>query len=527
MKTGDVKQELQSVGGVEKKTDNHLITDLGVKIHNLVTDSREIKPGDTFLACVGNKLDACEFIPQAISAGANAILWERHHDFSWNPGWQVPNLPIDGLRKKTGIIADQVYGHPTQKLWVIGVTGTNGKTSCSHWIAQAMGALGRKTAVIGTLGDGFLGALMTTANTTPDGVQLQKRMAYFLKQNAECVTMEVSSHGIKEERISGTTFSVALFTNLTRDHLDYHKNMKEYGAVKARLFHWPGLKYAVLNMDDEFGVKLSQQLESTHTKVIGYGFKELKTCDIETLKIRMLKGINLKSSIDGLEFDVEFGSERTKFKTRVVGRFNASNLLSVMATLIASDVKLVDAVQVMQQVQSVTGRMERLGGQEQPLVVVDYAHSPDALEKVLTTLRDILNKPKDQNKTRTKDKKLVCVFGCGGERDRGKRPMLGKVASKLADEVIITCDNPRSENPRNIINEIAAAADPNYYIEEDRAMAIYRAISSARKGDIVLIAGKGHEMYQEIGGQRLPFNDKEVARQVLQGLVKQKVRMQA
>ncbi|MCG3771627.1 MAG: UDP-N-acetylmuramoyl-L-alanyl-D-glutamate--2,6-diaminopimelate ligase [Nitrosomonadaceae bacterium] len=527
MKTGDVKKELQSAGGVEKKSDDHLITDLGVKIHNLVTDSREVKPGDTFLACVGNKFDACEFIPQAISAGANAILWERHHDFSWNPGWQVPNLPIDGLRKKTGIIADQVYGHPTQKLWVIGVTGTNGKTSCSHWIAQAMGALGRKTAVIGTLGDGFLGALMTTTNTTPDGVQLQKRIAYFLKQNTECVAMEVSSHGIKEERISGTTFSVALFTNLTRDHLDYHKDMKEYGAVKARLFHWPGLKYAVLNMDDEFGVELAQQLEATHTKVIGYGFKELKTFDIETLKIRMLKGSNLKSSIDGLEFDVEFGSERTKFKTRVVGRFNASNLLSVMATLIASDVKLVDAVQVMQQVQPVMGRMERLGGQEQPLVVVDYAHSPDALEKVLTTLREILNKPKDQNKTRTKDTKLVCVFGCGGERDRGKRPMLGKVASKLADEVIITSDNPRSENPRNIINEIAAAADANYYIEEDRAMAIYRAISSARKGDIVLIAGKGHEMYQEIRGQRLPFSDTEVARQVLQGLVKQEVRVQA
>ena len=522
-----VSQELQSGVVIKKKSDLHLRTHLGVKIQNLVVDSREVRPGDTFLACVGNKINACEFIPQAISAGANAVLWEPHYGFSWNPAWRVPNLPIVELHEKTGMIADHVYGHPSLKLGVIGITGTNGKTSCSHWIAQAMGALGRKTAVIGTLGNGFLGALTATVNTTPDAVLMQKKMAEFLKEGAEYVTMEVSSHGIKQERINGTTFAVALFTNLTRDHLDYHDDMKEYGAVKARLFHWPGLKYAVLNMDDEFGVEISQQLETTPTEVIGYGFKESEIEDIESKKISRLRGSNLKSSIDGLEFDVEFRSERIKFKTELVGRFNASNLLSVMAVLIASDITLVDAVKVVKQVQPITGRMERLGGSSQPLVIVDYAHSPDAIEKVLTTLREVLGKPGDQIKPKIENTKLVCVFGCGGERDRGKRPMLGRVVSQLADEIIITSDNPRSENPRDIINEIAVATDANYHIEEDRAMAIYRAISNARKGDIVLIAGKGHEMYQEIGGQRLPFSDIEVARQVLQGLVEQEARVQA
>ncbi|MEK7786165.1 MAG: UDP-N-acetylmuramyl-tripeptide synthetase, partial [Chloroflexota bacterium] len=235
---------------------------------------------------------------------------------------------------------------------------------------------------------------------------------------------------------------------------------------------------------------------------------------------------NLKSNIGGLEFDVEFKNEREKFKTEVVGRFNASNLLAVLAALLASGIKLVDAVQAVQQVRPIAGRMERLGGGDQPLVVVDYAHTPDALEKVLTTLREVLRSPGSDQKPKTQNPKLVCVFGCGGERDRGKRPLLGKVASRLADEVIITSDNPRSENPRAIISEIAAAADANYHIEEDRAAAIYRAIHDARSGDVVLIAGKGHEVYQEIGGRKFPFSDSEVARQVLQNLAAQKARAQ-
>ncbi len=526
MNTGFGIWDLQPRKKSETQFDTHLLNDLGVKINNLVTDSRMVKPGNTFLACVGDKFDAREFIPQAIAAGANAVLWERHRGFSWNPAWQVPNLPIAGLRAKAGMIASQVYNQPSQKLWLIGITGTNGKTSCSHWIAQAMTALGRKTAVIGTLGNGFPGALKSTINTTPDAVLLQQEMADFLRHGAECVAMEVSSHGIEQERINGATFAVALFTNLSRDHLDYHNSMQEYAAVKARLFLWPGLKYAVLNLDDAFGVELSQRLAATPTQIIGYGFEESGIGKRDSEKISVLHGSNLKSDIGGLEFDVEFKNERAKFKTEVVGRFNASNLLAVLAALLASGIKLADAVQAVQQVRPIAGRMERLGGGDQPLVIVDYAHTPDALEKVLTTLREILRNPENQQKAKTRNPKLVCVFGCGGERDRGKRPLLGKVASRLADEVIITSDNPRSENPRTIINEIAAAADANYHIEEDRAAAIYRVIHDARQGDVVLIAGKGHEMYQEIGGHRFPFSDSEVARQVLQDLATQQARVQ-
>ncbi len=510
----------------ETQFDSHLLNDLGIKINNLVTDSRMVKPGDTFLAYAGDKSDAREFIPQAIAAGANAVLWERQHGFVWNPAWQIPNLPIAKLKAKAGMIASQIYGQPSQKLWLVGITGTNGKTSCSHWIAQAMTALGRKTAVIGTLGNGFPGALKSTTNTTPDAVLLQQEIADFLQHGAECVAMEVSSHGIEQERINGAAFAAALFTNLSRDHLDYHGSMKEYAAVKARLFFWPGLKYAVLNLDDVMGIELSQRLAGMPMQIIGYRFEEPGIGNGDSGKTSVVQGSNLKSGIGGLEFDITFKNEREKFKTEVVGRFNASNLLAVLAVLLASGIKLADAVQAVQQVRPIAGRMERLGGGDQPLVVVDYAHTPDALEKVLTTLREVLRSSESNQETKTRNSKLVCVFGCGGERDRGKRPLLGQVASRLADEVIITSDNPRSENPRDIINEIAATTDTNYHIEEDRAAAIYRAIHDARQGDVVLIAGKGHEVYQEIGKHKFPFNDSEVARQVLQDLADQIVQVQ-
>jgi UDP-N-acetylmuramoyl-L-alanyl-D-glutamate--2,6-diaminopimelate ligase len=499
--------------------DFHALNGLGVRISNLVTDSRMVKPGDTFLAYAGEKYDARKFIPLAIAAGANAVLWERC-GFVWDPAWQAPNLPVAGLRAKAGIIADYVYGHPSHELWLIGITGTNGKTSCSHWIAQAMTALGKRTAIIGTLGTGFPGELELTANTTPDAVYLHRRMADFLRHDTQCVAMEVSSHGIVQERINGLVFTAALFTNLSRDHLDYHDSMEAYADAKARLFHWPGLKYAVLNLDDAFAVELLRQLEDMDIQIIGYGFTELalRMCDSE--KFRVARGLNLRSSLDGLDFDVEFEGEHSGFKTGVVGRFNAANLLGVMATLLASGVKLADVVRVSQQICPVAGRMQQMGGGNQPLVVVDYAHTPDALEKVLTTLREMSATELEANAvSKIKNPRLICVFGCGGERDHGKRPLLGAIATRLADEVIITSDNPRRENPHVIISEIAAGAGPNHHIEEDRAAAICRAIQGAHKGDVVLIAGKGHETYQEIDGEKLPFDDAEVARRVLESMM--------
>lgn len=504
--------------------DFHALDDLGVRIGSLVTDSRMVKPGDTFLAYAGEQLDARKFIPQAIAAGANAVLWERR-GFAWDPAWGVPNLPITGLRAHAGAIADHIYGHPSQKLWLIGITGTNGKTSCSHWIAQAMTALGKKTAVIGTLGAGFSGELELTVNTTPDAVLLHREMADYLLRGAQCVAMEVSSHGIVQGRISGSTFAIAVFTNLSRDHLDYHGSMETYAAAKARLFHWPGLKYAVLNLDDAYGVELSQQLSGSETKVIGYGFTEPALQGRGSERFRVVRGRNLKVSPQGLEFDIEFETgfetECSSFKTNVVGGFNASNLLGVLATLLASGVNLADAVQVLRQVRPVAGRMEQIGGGAQPLVVVDYAHTPDALGKVLVTLREILRAGSEANKKPgTGNPKLICVFGCGGERDRGKRPLMGAAATRLADEVIITSDNPRKEDPHVIIGQITAGACANYHVEEDRRSAIFRAIQGAQKDDVVLIAGKGHEAYQEIDGKKLPFSDAEVARQALRDLTR-------
>jgi UDP-N-acetylmuramoyl-L-alanyl-D-glutamate--2,6-diaminopimelate ligase len=503
-------------GGCRKpQFDVRILDGLGVRISRLVTDSRLVTPGDTFLAYAGENADGRKYIPAAIAAGANAVLWDCD-GYEWDPELKIPNLSIAGLRARAGIIADHVYGHPSQKLSLVGITGTNGKTSCSQWVAQAMTAAGEKTAVIGTLGMGFPSELEQTINTTPDAVLLQGKIADFLRRGASCVAMEVSSHGIVQGRINGAVFAVALLTNLSRDHLDYHGTMASYAAAKSRLFHWPGLKFAVLNLDDPFGVSMTRGLEATDTKIIGYGFNEYtgEVRESESEQFRVLRGLNLRASTQGLEFDVEFEGTYSRFRTDVVGAFNASNLLGVLGTLLAGGIGFTDAVRALQTVRPVAGRMEQIGGGAMPLVLVDYAHSPDAMEKVLTALREIV----DAGSAQTGDEvsgKLVCVFGCGGERDRGKRPLMGDVATRLADEVIITTDNPRSEDPDAIISDIAAGAAANYRVEKDRAAAICRAVLGATKGDIVLIAGKGHETYQEIGGKKLPFSDIEVAKRVL------------
>ncbi|SEK31396.1 UDP-N-acetylmuramoyl-L-alanyl-D-glutamate--2,6-diaminopimelate ligase [Nitrosovibrio tenuis] len=494
--------------------DFRVLDNLGVRITNIVADSRMVTTGDTFLAYGGEKSDGRNFIPQAIAAGANGILWDPR-GFPWDSAWRVPNLPIARLRAKAGVIADHVYGHPSQKLWLIGITGTNGKTSCSHWIAQAMTALGRKTAIIGTLGIGFPGELASTASTTPDAVLLQRKLAELFRLGACGAAMEVSSHGIVQERINGTTFSVALLTNLSRDHLDYHGSMETYAAAKARLFRWPGLKHAVLNLDDAFGAGLLKQIEGADASIIGYGFAELRDRMLGYEKFKVMRGRNLKSSSQGVSFDAEFESEHFKVESKVIGRFNASNLLGVLATLVASGVRLADAVQVLHELTPVPGRMEQLGAGDLPLIVIDYAHTPDALEKVLATAREILHGGSQAGEAGDRNSRLICVFGCGGERDQGKRPIMGAVATRLADEVIITSDNPRKEDPNVIISEIAAGAGVNHVIEEDRAAAICRAIQDARKGDAIVIAGKGHEAYQEIDGQKRPFSDRDVARRAL------------
>jgi UDP-N-acetylmuramoyl-L-alanyl-D-glutamate--2,6-diaminopimelate ligase len=478
-----------------ERFDPAVLNVLGVDVRRLQTDSRRVRPGDVFVACPGERHDARAYIPHALQAGARAVLWEGG-GFAWDAQWRVPNLSIPGLRTKLGHLAAHVYGHPSAKLWVAGVTGTNGKTSCSQWIAHALNRAGRPTAVIGTLGNGFPNVLMPATHTTPDAVSLHEEMAELLSRGAQCLAMEVSSHGLDQDRVQGVTFAAALFTNLSRDHLDYHGTMERYGAAKAKLFHWPGLRHAVLNLDDPFGAQLAASLDRTRVDVLGYGFGKGE-----------IAGHKLDLSTRGLRLEIATPWGPGVIESRLLGAFNASNLMGVLGVLLAAGTKLEVATALLGQLEPVAGRLQMVREPGRPLVVIDYAHSPDALQQALETLRPLL----------APGARLICVFGCGGDRDRGKRPLMGEIATRLADDAVITSDNPRGEDPGAIIDQIAAGAQARYHIEPDRARAIAHAVREARPGDLVLIAGKGHETYQEVAGVKLPFSDVEVARRALRG----------
>ena len=481
----------------------------GLPIQRLVTDSRAVQPGDTFVAFPGEARDGRHYIGQAIARGAASVLWERR-GFAWDPAWRVPNVGVPALRRRAGEIASQVYGRPSAKLWMIGVTGTNGKTSCSHWIAQSLTRLGRKCPVIGTLGSGFPGRLEPTSNTTPDAVTLHGALRGFLRQGARAAAMEVSSHGLVQHRLSGVEFDVALLTNLTRDHLDYHGTMRAYRAAKARLFGWPTLKWAVLNLDDAFGAELASRMGDDGAQVIGYGLESIGGRRVGKNFARV-HGRNLRVGPEGLALDVVTPWGKASLSSALIGRFNAANLLATLAVLLASDTGIDDAVQALARVRALPGRTERYGGGRAPLVIIDYAHTPDALEKVLCALRETMSVGRAAAKARKaappQRPKLFCVFGCGGERDRGKRPLMGAVASRLADLTFITSDNPRSEHPLSIIDDIARGTRGEVIVEPDRARAIRLAVHMARPRDIVLIAGKGHERYQEICGVKQAYSD--------------------
>jgi UDP-N-acetylmuramoyl-L-alanyl-D-glutamate--2,6-diaminopimelate ligase len=495
-----------------------LITFLGVKVTRLVTDSRAVKPGDTFVAYPGGTADGRQFIGQAIANGANAVIWETR-GFNWNNAWQLPNLAVTDLRHHAGEIADHVYGSPSQKLWIVGITGTNGKTSCCHWVAQSLCALGKKTALIGTLGNGFHPDLQPTLNTTPDAIRVHDLFADYLAHDAQAIAMEVSSHALEQGRVNGVQFDVALLTNLSRDHLDFHGNMQSYAAAKRRLFDWQQLKYAVLNLDDAFGAELAEQLRDTGVEVVGYGLNDDALALAERLGLRMVYGGALHMDVHGFRTQIHSSWGSGNLQGTLIGRFNVSNLLGVMAVLLVTGIPFNHALRELSAIGAVPGRMQTLGdGVGHPTVVVDYAHTPDALEKVLHAVRNIIGHESVENC----DGKLICVFGCGGDRDRGKRPMMGAIAAKLADIVIITSDNPRGEEPLDIIAAIVSGitseqrtANSTYQIIEDRATAITQAVLDAHAADVILIAGKGHETYQEIKGVKYPFSDADVAQHAL------------
>ena len=470
-----------------------LLTRLGAKPRRITADSRQVQPGDAFAAFPGTHADGRNFIPDALAHGAGAVLWEPQ-GFSWNRDWNVAHLPVENLRERLGVIADFIFGSPSQALWVAGVTGTNGKTTCTHWIAQCLDRCGRHAALLGTLGNGLAGALEPATLTTPDAAQLHEMLARYKAAGARSIAMEVSSHALDQGRVNGVAFDVALFTNLSRDHLDYHGTMAAYGAAKAKLFASPGLHAVVVNADDAFGQSLADAARERGQKVLTYG---LANADVAATGIANVSR--------GIELSVATPWGRGELKTGLVGAFNASNLLGCLAVLLESDVPLVDALAALATREPPAGRMQRLGGGNDPLVVVDYAHSPDALEKVLTAL-----KPAVMN-----GGELVCVFGCGGDRDTGKRPEMGRVASTLADRVIVTSDNPRSEDPSAIasaiVHGIRDTGNRRWVVDLDRRTAINAGIAGARSGDVVLIAGKGHEDYQDANGVRTHFSDIEVA----------------
>ncbi|MBV8034061.1 UDP-N-acetylmuramoyl-L-alanyl-D-glutamate--2,6-diaminopimelate ligase [Roseateles sp.] len=452
----------------------------------LRTDSRQVRPGDAFIAWPGYARDGREFVEAALAAGASTCLVEDGdvERFGFVDA-RVASLP--GLKARTGEIAAAFFGKPTDTLQVIAVTGTNGKTSSAWWIAQASSQLGRRCGVVGTLGIGEPPRLAYNGLTTPDPVLLQAAFARMRDEAFSACAIEASSIGIVEGRLAGSAVSVAVFTNFTQDHLDYHRTMDAYWAAKRALFDFPGLRAAVVNLDDPKGAGLASELASL----------DIWTTGVERPDAR-LSARGLHYTGEGLAFTLLEGGEAVDVQTGLIGDYNAANLLGVAGALRAQGHALADVAGALSRVTPVPGRMQRVGnGRELPQVVVDYAHTPDALDKALSALQGL---------AQARGGELVCVFGCGGDRDASKRPLMGAIAARLAGRVVVTTDNPRTEAPAQIMADIAAAA-PQALVIESREEAIRAAIAQAGARDIVLIAGKGHEDYQEVMGVRRPFSD--------------------
>lgn len=472
-------------------------------VMGLTADSRRVRPGDLFFACRGIKTKGHEFICDAVRYGAVAVVYEAPSDTLPALPVRVPLIGVADLPFKMGLIADRFYGHPSSSVSVIGVTGTNGKTSTSHFIAHALSkGVAAPCGLIGTLGSGLYGNLNPGLHTTPDAVSLHALLAEVRDAGAVHAVMEVSSHGLAQGRVEGVRFDVAAFTNLTRDHLDYHGDMDNYARAKRRLFTFPGLRCAVVNLDDPEGWSLLDVVRP-EAEVIAFTLADAEAVEGRLRALRpvsLLRGEISTSSRAGLQVQIagDFGSGQ--LSSSLLGAFNASNLLAALGVQLACDVPLDEALGRLATVRPVAGRLEGFGGRAgKPLVVVDYAHTPDALEKALTTLRQLCQG------------RLWCVFGCGGNRDRGKRPQMGAIAERLADRVIITDDNPRDEDPALIANEILAGIQrpASISVIHARAEAIAFAVGGAQGEDVVLIAGKGHEDYQELRGQRRPFSDRQ------------------
>lgn len=467
---------------------------LGVKRTRLVVDSRDVAPGDVFAAFAGATKDGRDFIEAAARAGAVAVIAQAGSNCATSAA--VPVIAVENLPLVLGVIADDFYDRPSAAMSVSAVTGTNGKTTVATWLAQAENALGGKGGFIGTTGIGFMDSLKPSKNTTPDAATVHGTLAYMRSLGATNVGMEVSSHALDQGRVAGVRFDVAVFTNLTQDHLDYHQTMAAYGEAKARLFTDYSVRHRVINADDAFG---SQLIARHYPNVVTYGMQggEVRGRIVNTDRESML-----------LQIDSAWGKFEATIAT--VGKFNAYNALAIAASLLCRNVSVKLVTHALQSLRAAPGRMQRVnpvGPDAGPSVYVDYAHTPDALEKAIAAAREACTGA------------LWVVFGCGGDRDATKRPVMGAIAAKGADVAIVTSDNPRTESPSAIISQVLSGfpASRRARVEEivDRRDAILRAIHAAANDDTVLIAGKGHEDYQEIGGERIHFSDIEVAERAL------------
>jgi UDP-N-acetylmuramyl-tripeptide synthetase len=465
-------------------------------VRRLATDSRQVRPGDAFLAWPGATTDGRQFVAQAWDQGAQACLVEAQGTGVWGLVDQPGLATLQGLQQQAGELASGFLGHPSQQLKVLAITGTNGKTSCAWWLAQALHLLDEPCGVIGTLGMGQPAAgLQPTGLTTPDAVALQAGLRQLLNEGCRFCALEASSIGLTEHRLSGTHIEVALFTNFTQDHLDHHGSMAAYWQAKAALFAWPDLRAAVVNVDDAQGAGLAASLAATKLDLWTYGL---------TAPGARLRASGVQMAAGGLRFDLEEGDDRVAVRTGLIGQYNVLNVLAVVGGLRSCGVPLVDAARVCAQLTPVPGRMQRFSAGEfeaGPEVVVDYAHTPDALEKALQALQPVAAQRGGQ---------LWCVFGCGGNRDASKRPLMGAVAQREAQHVVLTNDNPRFESPEAVLQQIQAGfTTPVQHLQviEDRQAAIEAAVLQAGARDVVLIAGKGHETNQEVSGVKHSFSD--------------------
>lgn len=466
----------------------------------LRTDSRLVQPGDGFIAWPGGVSDGRKHVPAALAAGAAACIVEQIGIEAFD--LQGPVASFEGLKASTAQIAAQWCGMPSQQLQVLAITGTNGKTSTAWWLAHALAkyqhGARQGCAMVGTLGIGVPPQVISTGLTTPDPVCLQYAFADYVQQGIAACAMEASSIGIEEHRLDGTQIHTAVFTNFTQDHLDYHGSMQAYWQSKAKLFAWQGLKAAVINVDDAHGQSLATQLQSDGA------------LDVWTLAVdrpARLQALHVRHGMRGLAFEVQEGGQTFTMETGLIGQYNVSNMLGVLASMRTLGVPLADAVKTCADLEPVPGRMQQLAHPGQPLVVVDYAHTPDALEQALQGLQPV---------AQSRGGQLHCVFGCGGNRDASKRPLMGQAAQRQADVVWVTSDNPRGELPEAIVADITAGmALQGVHVQVDRVQAIAQAIAQASAQDVVLLAGKGHEDYQEIKGVKHPFSDMDKARQAL------------